>query len=160
MDKFADDEREEESLKDEMRNLVEEARMVIPGIQALFGFQTMAVFNNRFEELPDVGKTAYLVALGFLVLALALMMTPPAYHRLVERGQVSRRMINLGSNLLTIAMAPLLLAFALDVYVVVLAALDSGRLGLICGAATVIVLTGAWYIFPVAKKTLDRMAKA
>jgi cobalamin synthase len=148
--------REKESLKDEMRNLVEEARMVIPGIQALFGFQTMAVFNNRFEQLPGNGKIAYLAALALLILAMALMMTPAAYHRLVERGQVSRQMINMSSNLVTIALVPLLLAFALDVYVVVLAALDDQRCGLIGGAATVVVLAGAWFAFPVAKKKWDR----
>jgi hypothetical protein len=30
---------------------IEEARMVLPGIQALFGFQLIAVFNERFKEL-------------------------------------------------------------------------------------------------------------
>jgi Family of unknown function (DUF6328) len=33
------------------REAIEEARMVLPGIQALFGFQLMAVFNQRFNEL-------------------------------------------------------------------------------------------------------------
>jgi hypothetical protein len=63
---------ERESLKDEMRNVVEEARMVIPGIQALFGFQTMAVFNNRFEDLPQPAVVAYLIGLGLLALAIGL----------------------------------------------------------------------------------------
>jgi hypothetical protein len=30
------------------RDAIEEARMVLPGIQALFGFQLIAVFNERF----------------------------------------------------------------------------------------------------------------
>ena len=56
------DEVEQESLKDEIANLIEEARMVLPGIQALFGFQLIAVFNNanaifsatgvRIRDLP------------------------------------------------------------------------------------------------------------
>jgi hypothetical protein len=154
------EEKERESLKDEMRNLIEEARMVIPGIQALFGFQTMAVFNNRFAELPDIGRNLYLGALALLVLAMALMMAPAAYHRLAERGQVSRQMIDLGSNLLTVALVPLIFAFALDVTVVVLAALDNGKASLGAGAATVLVLAGAWFAFPLLKKKLDRAAKA
>ena len=28
---------------------IEEARMVVPGLQALFGFQLIAIFNRRFE---------------------------------------------------------------------------------------------------------------
>jgi hypothetical protein len=41
-----------ESLEHEARQAVEEARMVLPGIQALFGFQLIAVFNQRYTELP------------------------------------------------------------------------------------------------------------
>jgi hypothetical protein len=47
----AADEVEQESLKDEIANLIEEARMVLPGIQALFGFQLIAVFNDGFRDL-------------------------------------------------------------------------------------------------------------
>jgi hypothetical protein len=65
---------ERDSLKDEMRTVVEEARMVIPGVQALFGFQTMAVFNNRFGDLPTSGLMAYLAGLGLLALAIGLLM--------------------------------------------------------------------------------------
>jgi hypothetical protein len=81
-DKDEAGEKEKESLKDEMRNVIEEARMVIPGIQALFGFQTMGVFNNRFEDIADSSKLIYLVALGLLVVSMGLLMTPAAYHRL------------------------------------------------------------------------------
>ena len=33
------------------REAIEEARMVLPGIQALFGFQFITVFNERFRQL-------------------------------------------------------------------------------------------------------------
>lgn len=35
------DEHEQQDM--EMRNIIEEARVVLPGVQALFGFQTIAV---------------------------------------------------------------------------------------------------------------------
>ena len=79
---------ERESLKDDLRNVLEEARMVLPGIQALIGFPTMAVFNQRFAAMSDVVKSAYLVALGLLILGIGLLMTPAAYHRPAERGMV------------------------------------------------------------------------
>ena len=123
------EQREQESLKDEMRNMIEEARMVIPGIQALFGFQTIAVFNQRFESIPHSSKAAYLVALGLLVLAMGLLMAPAAYHRLAERGLVSRQMIDLTSNLITAGMVPLVMALALDVHVVVAAVVGRPEAG-------------------------------
>jgi hypothetical protein len=143
---------EKESMKDEMRNVIEEARMVLPGVQALFGFQTMAVFNNRFEDIADSSKLAYLVALGLLVLAMGLLMTPAAYNRLAERGQVSRKMINLSSTLITAGMLPLMLAFALDVYVVVVAAFDRPQAGIIAAVGTAVLLAGLWFVMPLASK--------
>ena len=109
---------EKQSLKEEMGLIAEEARMVIPGVQALFGFQTMAVFNNRFGDLPGSGVTAYLVGLALLALAIALLLTPAAYHRMAERGQVSPRMIRLSSRFISLGMVPLMLALSLDIYVV------------------------------------------
>lgn len=133
---------EQESLKDDLRNVFEEARMVLPGIQALIGFQTMAVFNQRFAVMPDEVKSAYLAALGLLILGMGLLMTPAAYHRLAERGMASLRMINLSSTLITTGMIPLMLAFAIDVYVVAIAAIGNSTIGA-CGAVgTIVFLSG------------------
>lgn len=139
---------ERESLKDEMRNVIEEARMVLPGIQALFGFQTAAVFNNRFTDLPAAAVFAHLLALGLLTLSIALVMAPAAYHRLAERGQVSRHMIMLSSRLISAAMVPLMGALALDTFVVVVAVMEEMRYGVIAAAGTLLVCSGLWFAFP------------
>jgi hypothetical protein len=148
------DEMQTESLKDEMTNIVEEARMVIPGAQALFGFQTLAVFNNRFDDLPDNGKVVYLIALGLLTLAIALFMTPAAYHRLAEPGQVSRRIISLSSRAITLGMVPLLLAFSIDIYVVVVVGTENPVVGLVAAVATMICLVSLWFGFPLVNRWL------
>ncbi|WLI88168.1 DUF6328 family protein [Massilia sp. R2A-15] len=143
---------QEQSLKDDMRNMLEEARMILPGIQALIGFQTMAVFNTRFEKLPVAIEEAYLVALGLLILSMGLLMTPAAYHRLAERGKVSRRMIKLSSKFITTGMVPLMLAFAIDAYVVTMAAIDNSTVATIGAICTVIILGGLWFLFPLTRK--------
>ncbi len=143
---------QEQSLKDDMRNMLEEARMILPGIQALIGFQTMAVFNTRFEKLPVAIEEAYLVALGLLILSMGLLMTPAAYHRLAERGKVLRRMIKLSSKFITTGMVPLMLAFAIDAYVVTMAAIDNSTVATIGAICTVIILGGLWFLFPLTRK--------
>jgi hypothetical protein len=42
--------KEQLSLDSATRHILEECRMVLPGIQALFGFQLIAVFNQGFNE--------------------------------------------------------------------------------------------------------------
>lgn len=152
MQHTSDDAVERESLKDEMRNVIEEARMVIPGIQALFGFQTMAVFNSRFEDLPTPAVAAYLIGLGLLALAIGLVMTPAAYHRIAERGRVSRRMIVLSSRLITAGLVPLMFGIALDVYVVCVAAMGDPRLGVAGAAVVLAVFTTLWFVFPISRR--------
>jgi hypothetical protein len=143
---------EQESLKDEMRNVIEEARMVLPGIQALFGFQTAAVFNQRFEELPVTALWAHLLALLLLALAIALVMTPAAYHRMAERGQVSRHLIDLSSRLIGLGMVPLMGAIALDVYEVTTAVLGNERWAVCGGGATLALLAALWFALPWSRR--------
>jgi hypothetical protein len=73
---------------------LDEARMILPGVQALFGFQLIAVFNQRFDDLLGTPERAiFLVALVLITAACALVMAPAAYHRQVERGQVSGHLL-------------------------------------------------------------------
>ena len=66
------------------REAIEEARMVLPGMQALFGFQLIAVFNERFKELTENERFIHFNATVLVTIAIALIMTPAAYHRLAE----------------------------------------------------------------------------
>jgi hypothetical protein len=112
----------------------------------------MGVFNNPFEDIADSSKLIYLVALGLLVVSIGLLMTPAAYHRLVERGQVSRKMIDLSSTLIATGMIPLMLAFAFDVYVVVVTAFDTPQAGIAAAIATAILFACLWFFMPLAAK--------
>jgi hypothetical protein len=144
---------ERESLKDEMNTTVGEARMVIPGVQALFGFQTMAVFNNRFEQLPASGVACYVAGLGLLAVALALLMAPAAYHRIVERGRVSRHMTHVASRFITAGMVPLMIGLALDVYVVCLTALRDARVAAAAGLLALGLFAFFWFAFPLQQRS-------
>ena len=73
------EEKEELSLSKAAEYLLEECRMVLPGIQALFGFQLIALFNQGFgEKLSHAQQLLHLVAIILTTLAMALVMTPAA----------------------------------------------------------------------------------
>jgi membrane protein YdbS with pleckstrin-like domain len=147
------DEQKTESLETEVEQILEEARMVLPGIQALFGFQLIAVFNQRFDEaLSDPGKSLHLAALVLTAIAVGLIMAPAAYHRQAERDRVSRYFANYASFLITVAMAPLALALAIEVSLV--AFLVTGQLSTSSsiGAALVLFLAWVWYVFPTYRR--------
>ena len=92
-------------LPEAVTHLLEECRMVLPGLQALLGFQFIAVFNTSFgEKLTATEQRLHLLALGFVALASALVMAPAAYHRQTGPQEVSARFVTLASRLLLGAM--------------------------------------------------------
>ena len=73
-------------LKDKIKNALDESRMLILGAQILLGFQYRAVLVKQFEFLPLYSQYLQLVALVILLGAIALIMAPGAYHRIVYKG--------------------------------------------------------------------------
>jgi hypothetical protein len=136
------------TLEEETTTIIEEARMVLPGIQALFGFQLIAVLNHGFQNLKPPERLLHLVALLLVVLATALIMTPAAYHRIAEKGIVSRRFVETGSCLLALAMLPLSLGITIEVCIVARLILDDVALSIGIAAVLIIVILGLWYVFP------------
>jgi uncharacterized PurR-regulated membrane protein YhhQ (DUF165 family) len=99
--------------------LLEECRMVLPGIQALFGFQLIAVFSERFaKELSGDEQTLHLVAIGLVAIAIALIMTPAAYHRQSDPERVTEGFVRVSTRLLLASLWPLAVAICLDFYLV------------------------------------------
>jgi Family of unknown function (DUF6328) len=137
------------SLDTAASHLIEECRMVIPGIQALFGFQLIAVFNQGFEEkLAEPVQLVHLVALILTALSMALVMTPAAVHRIAEPESVSERFLWMASNLLLAGMVTLAVAVALDVYVVTTALTSSAAVGVALGVALLVVFGWLWLLVP------------
>jgi hypothetical protein len=130
-------------------HIIEECRMVLPGIQALFGFQLIAVFNQGFgEKLSHAHQVVHLVALVLTVLATVLVMTPAALQRHAEPREVSERFVWLASNLLLAAMYPLAIAVALDVYVVAGIVIESDALAAALAGVLFVAFLVFWTFVP------------
>jgi uncharacterized membrane protein YidH (DUF202 family) len=139
---------EHDHFHEEMRNIIEEARVILPGVQALFGFQTIAAFSDRFADLPSYAVICHLVGLGMVILAVALVMTPAVYYRVVGPQYVSRIMIKRSSWLIRLALAPLACGLALDMFTVIYVATSGLQPSVLGALATFIVLSSLWFIFP------------
>lgn len=146
-----------ESLEHEASHVLNEARMVLPGIQALFGFQLVAVFNQRFESaLAPWQQLVHLAALLLVAIAVAVIMTPAAYHRQAERGRISDHFLRLASCLIALAMLPLAAGISMDVFVVAGVITGDQVLSAALGALLFCVFVGAWFAFPQWSRTGKR----
>ena len=104
-------------------HLLEECRMVLPGIQALFGFQLMAVFNQGFWERL-------------------------AYHRQAKHETLPERFIALSSRLLLWSMFPLMVAICLDFYVIARMILLNAVMSLLGACMLLVVFVIVWLMLP------------
>jgi hypothetical protein len=147
------------SLEQETRTIIEEARMVLPGIQAVFGFQLIAVFNNGFRSLKPAEQLVHLGALVLVVIAIALIMTPASYHRIAEKGMVSRRFIEIASRLLALAMLPLMLGLSLELFVVARLILNNVSISIGIAVVLLFLFSALWYVFPWIERRLGRARK-
>lgn len=122
--------------------------MVLPGIQTLFGFQLIVGFNQGFRELASLEQHLHYVSLILTALAIAIIMTPAAYHRLVEQGSVSLFFVELISWLIAAAMVPLAVSLGLEVYVVGSVILGDRALSAVIAGGVVTAFAAMWFVFP------------
>jgi hypothetical protein len=141
--------KEEVKLSSAASYLLEECRMVLPGIQALFGFQLIAVFNDGFDQKLAPGeRQVHFLALFLVALAAALVMAPAAIHRQSQQREVSERFIWLSSRLLRLSMFPLALGLTLDVYLIARVVFGTALLGLVFAAILFVALVVLWWLLP------------
>ena len=137
-----------QSLGQQVNTVQQEARMVLPGIQALFGFQLVAVFNQGFQvSLSPAEKGMHLFALLLVATAAVLVMAPAAYHRQAQH-QISKHFVDFSSWLLALSMAPLALGTCLDIYLVSRVTLESAALSAGITGVFFGFYAWTWFVYP------------
>src|ERR1700704_4194399 len=75
------------TLATRIEQMLTEARVIVPGVQALLGFQLTVAFTRALEQLDAALKLVHVTALCFVAVAVVLLMTPAALHRIAFKGQ-------------------------------------------------------------------------
>jgi hypothetical protein len=140
-----------------IQQMLTEARVILPGAQALFGFQLIVMLAPAFGDLPREAKLVHAGSLLCVVLTIVLLMAPAAVHRLSFAGEDTPQMLRLGSALITTALLPLSLGLAGDIYVAVGHSLQDEALGGGVAALVLTLLLGLWYAWPLLVRLRNAM---
>lgn len=131
-------------------DLLQELRVTQTGVQILFAFLLILVFQDRFTELDRVAVIIYVVTVVFCVAAVILLIAPVALHRVMfalgrkaEVVQVSAKLAKAGLALLAVALVGATL-LALDVAL-------PRWLALVIAATIASMLLTLWYLLPVRR---------
>ncbi len=152
--------REEKTrLTDKIKHVLTECRVVLPGAQALLGFQFIAVLMESFEKLPAASKYVHLASLCLIALTVVFLMTPAAYHRIVEQGEDTEHFHRFASRMVIAAMVPLALGLCGDVYVVVQKVLDSTLVGVVAALVVLALFWELWFGLTIYRRTQRQYAR-
>ena len=136
-------------LSEAVTHLLEECRMVLPGIQALFGFQLIAVFNSTFRErLSSTEQCFHLGAIGLVALAVALLMAPAALHRQTSPRAATEDFITIATRLLLLSMFPLMLAISFDFYLIARLILNNTVISFLLSTVLLMLFATLWFLLP------------
>ena len=131
-----------------VEQMLTEARVLIPGAQALFGFQLAVMLTDAFGELAASAKVVHVIALCCIVLAMILLMAPAAFHRLAYGGENTEAFYRLGSCLIVVAAPPLALGITLDLYVAATRAFETRLPAILTALGIGLVLLFLWGLQP------------
>jgi magnesium-transporting ATPase (P-type) len=142
----------EESIR-EMNELLQELRVILPGVQVLFAFLLTVAFTRRFTELSSYQIDVYFTALMSTAFATAFFIAPTSQHRLLWRQHVRSQRLRLGNAFLILG--SLFLAVAVSCVVFLVADFVYGH----TTAAVATALVGGallvlWYLVPLAQRLM------
>jgi hypothetical protein len=149
---------EREKLSNRIKHVLTECRVVLPGSQALLGFQFIVILTESFDKLPPLSKYIHLAALGLNALTIVLLITPAAYHRMVERGEETEHFHRFASKVLVAALVPLALALASDVYVVVQKVTESQLVSVVSALVVLAIFWELWFGLTLYRRTQRQYA--
>ncbi len=135
----------EQKTTNKIKHVLLESRMVLPGAQALLGFQFANMLTEGFDELPDSSKVVHLASLVLVAFTIVLLVAPAAYHRIVEEGEETDHFHRVASRLIVASMIPLALGICGDLYVVARKVTESTTVGLAIAAIMLAVFYGLWF---------------
>jgi uncharacterized protein DUF6328 len=144
---MADGESGGERLDRELMELLQELRVVLPGVQVLLAFLLTAPFQQRFAQLPGSLRNSFFAAIACATMATVLLIAPSAHHRVRWRSGDKERILRIGNTMALWGTVFLAAAIVLALYVIT-NVLFSTDLALLTAAAAAVVFGVLWYAVP------------
>ena len=148
------DETEEERLDRNLIELVQELRVVIPGIQFLFAFLLVVPFQQGWTTVTSFEETVYYVTLLLTVASSICLMAPTARHR-IRFHELDKDWIVRSANRLAVVGLALLAGAICGVVALVTHVVYDGTLAAIVTAVIAVLIGWIWFAAPLVRELRD-----
>jgi Family of unknown function (DUF6328) len=141
-----------ERLDRELGELLQELRVILPGVQVLLAFLLTAPFQQRFAAIPGSMRNAFFAAIVCATLATAFLIAPSAHHRMRWRAGDKERLVRVGNQMAIVGTVFLAAAIVLALYVVT-DVLFTTNLAVLTAIAGLVLFAGLWYVVPMVGRS-------
>jgi hypothetical protein len=125
---------------------------LLPGVLAFFGLQLLTVFSSAFQDgLDRTEQRVHLVAIVFVALAIAALLTPAAYLWRVDSSGTSPEIVHVTRRSLVAAMLALAIAIPIEVFLAACVILR-GPLAIALGIGALALFFALWFVIPWARR--------
>ena len=148
-------ESKDERLDRELIELLNELRVVLPGVQVLFAFLLTVPFSNQFSQITNQQRQVYFATFLCTTAATALLIAPSAYHRLRWREYDKEQLLRTSNRLSIAGMVFLSIAIVGAVFLVTDLLFHATAAALVT-AAVAGIFAWFWWALPLSRKLRDR----
>jgi hypothetical protein len=140
----------DENASDDLAELLEETRILLPGSEVLVAFLISLPFTERFEVLTSVQLGVFLATFFTSLAALICFVMPAAYHRLARPIRKRGAFKVLANRLLIAGLIPLSFSLPLATYLVTSLA-ATNLIALVVSAVVVALIATLWWVLPLVR---------
>ncbi len=139
-----------------MGELLQELRVVLPGLQVLFAFLLVVPFSARFESVSQLQQAVFFGTLVCTTLSAGLFLAPAAHHRLLWRQQVKERRLQQANKLVIWGMILLVAAMAGALFLITDFLFGSMAATVLTVSTITACLVSVWFMLPVWYRLNDK----
>ena len=152
------DETPKERVDRELIELLNELRVVLPGVTVLLAFLLAVPFAKGWTRVTTFQRDVFVVAFLASAVSVAFLAAPSSYHRIRFHQGDKAQLMRLGNTLAIAGIA----AAAVSLDAVVLLVIDfvlSRGAAIAAAAALAVVVLLLWYVLPLRSALRDRSAR-
>jgi amino acid transporter len=141
----------ENRLDRELMELLNELRVVLPGVQVLFAFLLTVPFSSRFADVTTAQRGTFFVAFTATALSSVLLIAPSAHHRLRWRQHDKEALLRRSNALAIAGIAFLTVAIVAVTFLVTNVVYTSTAADIAAAVAAGLIAT-LWFVVPLVHR--------
>lgn len=135
---------------DDLSDMLEETRILLPGTQIFAGFLITLPFQNRFQQLTRAQRDLYLIIFITVLFSLVCFIMPAAYHRVARPIHRKQGFKVLATRVVIVGLVPFSISTVLSTYLI-MDVVVGGRVGVIAALVIAVPLLLLWWLFPIMR---------